>query len=177
MCSGCGLVAYCSKEHQRLHWKTHKATCQQKHKNPQSQTNSQTQAKSSNITASGTGGIQEVEVLVEDQKRINAFGRLNHRLSELSDEIKDSTLDVDNLKDAVDELEGLLDDNGLKFRIGEVFINMDSDQAESSTKSKLKNAKKHLKSLDAERTQITSEMQSLKSILYAKFGESINLET
>ncbi len=26
-CAGCGLVKYCSREHQRSHWKTHKADC------------------------------------------------------------------------------------------------------------------------------------------------------
>ena len=28
-CAGCGVVAYCSRKHQKGHWKTHKADCQQ----------------------------------------------------------------------------------------------------------------------------------------------------
>ena len=30
VCAGCSKVAYCSKEHQREHWKEHKLVCAQK---------------------------------------------------------------------------------------------------------------------------------------------------
>jgi hypothetical protein len=32
VCGGCGDVAYCTVEHQREHWATHKGQCKQKHK-------------------------------------------------------------------------------------------------------------------------------------------------
>jgi hypothetical protein len=31
ICSKCKTVAYCSVEHQRLHWSTHKKNCKKKH--------------------------------------------------------------------------------------------------------------------------------------------------
>lgn len=30
LCGGCKLVYYCGKEHQKLHWKTHKLDCKKK---------------------------------------------------------------------------------------------------------------------------------------------------
>ena len=32
LCSGCGRVAYCSKEHQKQHWPEHKKECKQRQK-------------------------------------------------------------------------------------------------------------------------------------------------
>ena len=29
-CTACGVVGYCSREHQKSHWKTHKAECKKK---------------------------------------------------------------------------------------------------------------------------------------------------
>jgi len=167
LCSGCGLVAYCSKEHQREDWKNHKTTCQQKHK------------KANTSSSSGSSGSrpEEIEVLWEDQKRINAFGRLNHRLTELDDEIKEKQNEVDNLKDAATELEGVLDDNGIKMRVGEVFIDVEGDKAETNVRKKLKQSKKDLKELQLEREKIVTEMTDLKVRLYGKFGKSINLES
>jgi prefoldin subunit 4 len=62
------------------------------------------------------------------------------------------------------------------MRIGEVFIDVDNDEAESAVKAKHKSVKQQLTELVKERDTIVAEMTKLKAVLYAKFGKSINLE-
>jgi hypothetical protein len=57
----------------------------------------------------------DIEVVWDDQKNINAFGKLNNRLSDLDDEIAEKKRDVENHKDAIDLLDVALDDNAVKY--------------------------------------------------------------
>jgi len=62
---------------------------------------------------SGTSN-DDPEVTWEDQKRINAYGRLNQRMMELDDEIKDSKNLVQESDDAEQDIDALLDDDACK---------------------------------------------------------------
>ena len=46
----------------------------------------------------------DVEVRLEDQQRINAFGRLNGRMHELEDDLKKASSEHELLDDAANEL-------------------------------------------------------------------------
>jgi len=154
VCSGCNGVAYCSKEHQREHWKVHKANCKKKAKRE----------------------TTEVGVLWEDQQRINRFGRLNQRLMELRDEMKSKKKQQENLKDAKSEIEALLDDDMCRAKIGECFFDVSNEYAEEFVDKQTQQNSSDADKLAAEEAEITKELEILKSILYAKFGNQINLE-
>jgi len=170
LCSGCGEVSYCSKEHQREHWPVHKLQCKGAKKDV-------APPVSGSAAVAGPAPIGEVEVLFEDQQRINRFGALNGRLLEVEQDIKSKQSQLDNAKDAVNEAEVALDDDSLRLRIGEVFVDIDSDAAGSQMKKLAKKLKKDIADLNAEKATIATESGELKTTLYAKFGKQINLET
>ncbi|EFO19751.1 prefoldin subunit 4 [Loa loa] len=122
---------------------------------------------------------QNIHVNAEDQKLINRFARLHQRSLDVKERLQETSRDLQNLNDAADELL-LLDDadaQSVPFKIGSVFMHMDQERLNE----KFENVKGELENRVADLTQkhkkICDEMDSLKSILYGKFGESINLET
>eukprot|EP00455_Lapot_gusevi_P049553 TRINITY_DN7042_c0_g2_i2.p1 TRINITY_DN7042_c0_g2~~TRINITY_DN7042_c0_g2_i2.p1 ORF type:complete len:212 (+),score=71.34 TRINITY_DN7042_c0_g2_i2:59-637(+) len=158
-CGGCGLVAYCSIEHQRQHWAQHKNSCKQKHKKPEAR--------------SGDDPV----VTWEDQQKINRFGVLNQRMMELKDEVKQKKEEITNLEDAITEIELLMDEDACRIRIGEVYMASSNENAQEYTERVLATTKEELTALENEFDSISTEMSNLKDLLYAKFGTSINLDT
>uniref|UniRef100_A0A915PE67 Prefoldin subunit 4 n=1 Tax=Setaria digitata TaxID=48799 RepID=A0A915PE67_9BILA len=129
---------------------------------------------------------QSVHVNPEDQKLINRFARLHQRSIDVKvkflffwERLQETSKDLQNLIDAADEVL-LLDDtdaSSIPFKIGSVFMHLDQERLNA----KLENVKGELENqvacLTKKHKKICDEMNSLKSILYGKFGESINLET
>ncbi|OZC07437.1 prefoldin subunit [Onchocerca flexuosa] len=122
---------------------------------------------------------QNVHVNAEDQKMINRFARLHQKSIDVKERLQEASRELQNLNDAADEVM-LLDDidaESVPFKIGSGFMHMDQE----TFNKQLENMKESLENQVADLTQkykkICDEMDSLKSILYGKFGESINLET
>jgi len=63
------------------------------------------------------------------------------------------------------------------LRVGEVFVNVPNDEAEQYVDQQKDEMSKQLAALTAEQAQIIEQMAALKTVLYGKFGNSINLET
>jgi len=112
----------------------------------------------------------------EDQSRINDFSRLNLQLSKLDDELRDARREKENLKDANDEIDMLLDDDACKVKIGEVFIDVSNDDANEFVSERKQQIDDRVAELDRKREEITKKMDTLKAMLYTKFGKQINLE-
>ncbi|KDD72279.1 hypothetical protein H632_c3583p0 [Helicosporidium sp. ATCC 50920] len=70
----------------------------------------------------------------------------------------------------------LLDDEEVPYSIGECFVRVPREDAEQRLERAQDEARKEMKKLDNERNGVKSEMDDLKKILYAKFGNSINLD-
>ena len=67
---------------------------------------------------------------LEDQEKINEFGKLNNRLLEIRAELKQSKLDIEKLDDAVTEL-ALASGNGkVMILLGETFVETTEEFAE-----------------------------------------------
>jgi FK506-binding protein 1 len=120
---------------------------------------------------------KEVQVLWEDQARINEFGRLNHRLQEVNDDIEKKKNDVANLGDVAGDIEVLLDDDACKIKVGEVFVTVSNEEAEEFAQEELKEREEQKAVLITEKEDLEKQMRALKALLYAKFGNQINLET
>ncbi|KAJ3674715.1 hypothetical protein LUZ60_005331 [Juncus effusus] len=121
------------------------------------------------------GGGTEAQVTWEDQQNINKFGRLNNRLHELEDEIKFSKEANESLEDAGNELI-LSDEDVVRFQIGEVFTHMPKDEVETRLETMKDEAAVKLERLEEEKGAILAQMGELKTILYGKFKDAINLE-
>lgn len=163
VCGGCHIAKYCSAHCQRAHWKEHKKICKKKKKQ-----------KAKPQKKQDDGGKK---VLWADQQRINKFGRLNNRLQEIKELIIKKKSETDNLKEAVEDIDNLLDDDACKIKIGEVYIEVSNEEAEEYAKECDIKATEDLEILKNEVTKIEKEMKVLKVELYAKFGNTINLET
>lgn len=111
-------------------------------------------------------------VTKEDQMRINAFSRMNNRKHELQDEIKELDSDILRITDA--ESEVLADE--IRLAIGDSFCLADMDEAEAFLSRRKERAEDRKVSLQAELELVADKMGTLKTLLYSKFGKSINLE-
>lgn len=119
--------------------------------------------------------MASVDILREDQSRINKFSYLNMQNTELQREIKISEEKVNALQDALDELEIAMEPSA-RVMIGEAFVTIPEDEALARLE-KLRDIKREeLNRMKAQAEAIEKEMVSLKSYLSAKFGNTINLE-
>ncbi|KAI5075887.1 hypothetical protein GOP47_0009963 [Adiantum capillus-veneris] len=121
------------------------------------------------------GEGNETEVTWEDQQNINTFGRLNNKFHELEDDIKLKKEMLENLEDASNELI-LTDEDVVRYQLGEVFCHMPKDEVEERLEALKEENQKELEHLEEEKDAILAQMANLKTILYGKFKDSINLE-
>ncbi|KAL2642960.1 hypothetical protein R1flu_010547 [Riccia fluitans] len=121
------------------------------------------------------GDGQETQVTWDDQQNINKFGRLNNKFHELEDEIKAKKDMAENLEDAGNELI-LTDEEEVRYLIGEVFSHMPKDDVESRLEAMKEENEAELQQLEEEKKAVLIQMAELKTILYSKFNDSINLE-
>ena len=62
---------------------------------------------------------------MDDQQKINKFARLNSRLDELKDDIKNKKNEIQTLEDATTDIMIMEDDEEqVSYQIGEVFVAM-----------------------------------------------------
>ncbi|KHN74144.1 Prefoldin subunit 4 [Toxocara canis] len=121
----------------------------------------------------------KLHVTAEDQQLINRFARLHQKSTELSMKLQSEATELQNLCDASDELL-LLDDEDtarIPFKIGAVFVMHDQESMEAKLEKMRNDLKAKIDSMSETNEKLQSEMNLLKSKLYGKFGDSINLET
>lgn len=118
----------------------------------------------------------DVQVTTEDQEMINNFARQNARLEDATEEMKQLEKELRNLEDAADEVTMSEDDMTVPYQLGDVFVNMDPEEAQHMIERAKEQNKSRAKVLEEEIRTIKNIMAELKSRLYKKFGNNINLE-
>ncbi|KAJ3013620.1 hypothetical protein HKX48_005650 [Thoreauomyces humboldtii] len=118
----------------------------------------------------------DTEVTWEDQKNINAFSRLNMRIQNLEEAYEEKKKEKEYLDDLSSELELADEDELIKYRVGDTFVNLTLDATQSRIESEQETLSKELEQFSTKIDGITDEMSKLKVLLYKKFGTSINLE-
>jgi prefoldin subunit 4 len=145
----------------------------------------------------------DVKVTWEDQQRINEFGKLTARKGELEAELELIVRETSNLDEALNELlelqlegdfdddldSGNDDDNDndgkkndkdsglLSFKLGEIFVRVDNDEAEQRIEQQKAKLAAKIDSLNSEIAQCKSTLAELRLKLYASLGqENINLD-
>lgn len=108
---------------------------------------------------------------------INKFARHNARLDELKDELKTKKDYLKNLEDACDELALLEGDvEKVPYFLGETFISQNFEDTQSSLEEAKSLAQSEMGELEKKCSEIKDVMTDLRTKLYAKFGNHINLE-
>merc|ERR1712065_15885 len=79
-------------------------------------------------------------------------------------------------KDAADEMELADDDEPVKYLVGEVYFNLSKDDAEAKLLAATEELEAKLAGLKTALEKVDATMAKLKSTLYAKFQNTINLE-
>jgi prefoldin subunit 4 len=118
----------------------------------------------------------DVEVTRDDQMMINSFGRLTLELKELEAELKDETENYKNLEDAEAELMLSVGDEPVRFLVGEVYMGLNSTDAEQMLEQNKTKVQGAMDKLSARIEDIKKTLAELKVKLYHKFGSNINLE-
>ncbi|KAG2491836.1 hypothetical protein HYH03_009792 [Edaphochlamys debaryana] len=116
-----------------------------------------------------------IEVLEEDQNRINMFSRLHFKSQELERMLKSYKNALEEHEDASNELM-LSDDDNVRFVVGECLVHIDKDAAEARLEKVTQDVHKEVEEKTAELEKVKAQLKELKATLYAKFGTQINLE-
>ena len=116
------------------------------------------------------------EVTPADQAAINDFNRAFASRKELAARLKASEAALADLEDAALEV-GLADvDAPVRMVVGECFAHLGQADAEARVEAAAGEARDEAARLEAEAAAVEAKMDALKKGLYAKFGNSINLE-
>mmetsp|Transcript_14085 Transcript_14085/g.46273 ORF Transcript_14085/g.46273 Transcript_14085/m.46273 type:complete len:121 (+) Transcript_14085:103-465(+) len=115
------------------------------------------------------------EVLLEDQERINAFGKLNNRKHWIEAELKAKKKLAEDLEDASNELL-VTDEEESRYACGDVFVRFENDTCEERLQAAAEDNTEEVGKMQADLEEILAEMAQLKTLLYKKFGSAINLE-
>mmetsp|Transcript_15657 Transcript_15657/g.40151 ORF Transcript_15657/g.40151 Transcript_15657/m.40151 type:complete len:131 (+) Transcript_15657:153-545(+) len=115
------------------------------------------------------------EVTRVDQDKINKFSTLLNVRVDLEDRLRSRKELLKLYEDASDEIM-LMDEDTVQQAIGDVFLISSKESAEKRVEKTATNLREEIEKIEEDLLNTRSEMMSIKSSLYAKFGESINLE-
>ena len=93
----------------------------------------------------------------------------------IKEELKGLKDELENLVDAGSAIEEAMGDP-LKLFIGEAFIAVDEDQATAYHEKITEEKQEYLEEQTEKLEEYEAEMNTLKSFLYARFGNNINLD-
>ncbi|KAJ2777587.1 hypothetical protein H4R18_005077 [Coemansia javaensis] len=119
---------------------------------------------------------RDTEVTWEDQQRINEFSKLNARYENLEDRYKREKEENEYLDDLLVDIELLDEDEPVMYKVGDVFIKLPLEDAQARVELDRAKISQRVQGLDAELSATQAKMDELKKVLYAKFGQAINLE-
>lgn len=118
----------------------------------------------------------DVHISYQDQSKINTFAINNTKMHELQDELAEKKKELENLNEAIDELVLVDETEIVPFQFGEVFTYLSASDANKEIEINKANLEGEIKSMEAKIEKIKATLSELKTLLYAKFGNKINLE-
>jgi chaperonin cofactor prefoldin len=120
----------------------------------------------------------EVRMTTADKDAINRFSRLLVRRSTLQSKLTSRVTLRDVHNDAAEELM-LLDEDAagrVQYNVGDAFFFDSGEEVEARIEEVRERLAVEIEDVKAEITETEQEIAELKSRLYAKFGNTINLE-
>ncbi|KAL1760540.1 Prefoldin subunit-domain-containing protein [Schizophyllum commune] len=116
------------------------------------------------------------EVTWEDQQRINSFSKLNTRVRDLNEKLKELKVEKEALEDLSTELELADEDEPVLYKVGETFLHLPLPRAQKRLARDQADVEKRLAAAADSVDECERQMKELKVVLYAKFGKAINLD-
>ncbi|KAF9920099.1 hypothetical protein FBU30_010116 [Linnemannia zychae] len=118
----------------------------------------------------------DVQVSWQDQENINTFSKYNAKLQDLEDAYETKKTEKEYLDDLAMELELADEDEPVKYRIGEAFVSLSLEAAQERISKSQEELDKEIQDLKTQMDEAVEKMDALKKVLYARFGNAINLE-
>ncbi|KAG0237020.1 Prefoldin beta-like protein [Mortierella sp. GBAus27b] len=118
----------------------------------------------------------DVQVTWKDQENINAFSKHSSQLQDLEESYTAKKTEKEYLDDLASELELADEDEPVRYRIGEAFVSLSLEAAQERISKSQQTLEEEIEGLKTQIDDITEKMDELKKLLYARFGNSINLE-
>ncbi|CCH41862.1 putative prefoldin subunit 4 [Wickerhamomyces ciferrii] len=118
----------------------------------------------------------QVEVTFEDQKKINEFSKLISKKDSLTLELNKQKQEKEYLADVSLEIELIDEDELINYKISNAFIKLKQSDAVEKLEKDGELLDLEIGKLDEQMDEIDSKLSSLKTELYTKFGDNINLE-
>lgn len=109
-----------------------------------------------------------------DQQNINHFSRLNQRLGDLEYDLSQLSSTQEALAEINDELMLMDDDEPVLYKMGDGFVQLQKDHAETRLNDDVKEIEEEIADLKQKKEETEKEMEKLKVPLYAKFGDNIS---
>merc|ERR1712059_161635 len=104
----------------------------------------------------------------------------NQKLEDIKDDIEARQNDLVTLSDAATDVEELSltmeDDEKVPYLVGEIFVLEAPDVVQTLLEKRKEETEEEVKVLETRAAGIKTIMTDLKTHLYAKFGDAINLE-
>ncbi|KAK1444949.1 prefoldin 4 like protein [Babesia gibsoni] len=117
----------------------------------------------------------DYEIGEEDQNKIVEFSKLHNKKNQIETQLKILKQHVQSLSDAQEEL--LINMDTPYLKIGDCFLRMDETDLEQHLSTQKDKVTEEILKLEQECEEYVNKTTELKGILYAKFGNRINLET
>ncbi|KAG0305134.1 hypothetical protein BGZ98_004549 [Dissophora globulifera] len=118
----------------------------------------------------------DIQVSWQDQQNINTFSKHNARFQDLEETYEAKKTEKEYLDDLAMELELADEDEPVRYRIGEAFVSLSLEAAQERIAKTQSELDKEIEALKGQMDEAVEKMDELKKVLYARFGNAINLE-
>ncbi|CAB4257241.1 similar to Saccharomyces cerevisiae YNL153C GIM3 Subunit of the heterohexameric cochaperone prefoldin complex which binds specifically to cytosolic chaperonin and transfers target proteins to it [Maudiozyma barnettii] len=122
------------------------------------------------------GKKNTVQVTLADQKKINEFSKLIMRKDVCEADLAQQRQEKEYLEDVSLEIELIDEDEKVQYKIGELFVFLKQSEVVEQLEKDGEVIDEKIENLESRETEINERLATLKSDLYAKFGDNINLE-
>ncbi|KAG7697569.1 hypothetical protein KL930_000376 [Ogataea haglerorum] len=122
------------------------------------------------------GQKNTTEVTWQDQQKINSFSTLISKRDALSATLDENKQEKEYLDDLALEIELVDEDEKLNYKIGDSFVLMKQSEIVERLEKDQELLDSKIRELESQIEDIDQELNNLKKLLYAKFGNAINLE-
>lgn len=122
------------------------------------------------------GKKNNTNVTYEDQQKINKFSKLIMRKDNLEKELSQQKQEKEYLDDVSLEIELIDEDDLVPYKVGALFLQLKQSEVVEQLEKDMESVDNIIDSLETQDGELDQEIRILKSSLYAKFGDNINLE-
>ncbi|GAV55586.1 hypothetical protein ZYGR_0AV02180 [Zygosaccharomyces rouxii] len=122
------------------------------------------------------GQKNTTKVTFEDQQKINQFSKLIMRKDAIEQELNIQRQEKEYFDDVSLEIELIDEEEPVLYKVGVIFLHLKQKEVVEQLEKDLESTQARIDELESEEDGLDAQLKELKSILYAKFGDNINLE-